>query len=62
MLIPPVLPLLAINLLSGGAHGQTSIHFHYTAGEIPILIAAYGAGCRLARAAAVRTWKIPAIG
>ena len=35
----PALPLLAINLLSG-AHGQTSIHFHYTAGEIPILIAA----------------------
>jgi len=35
----PALPLLAINLLSS-AHGQTSIHFHYTAGEIPILIAA----------------------
>jgi uncharacterized membrane protein len=35
----PALPLLAINLLSS-ANGQTSIHFHYTAGEIPILIAA----------------------
>ena len=35
----PLLPLLAVNLLSS-AHGQTSIHFHYTAGEIPILIAA----------------------
>jgi uncharacterized membrane protein len=35
----PALPLLAINLLSS-AHGQTSIHFHYTAGEIPILVAA----------------------
>jgi uncharacterized membrane protein len=35
----PALPLLAINLLSS-AHGQTSIHFHYTAGEIPILLAA----------------------
>jgi uncharacterized membrane protein len=35
----PVIPLLAVNLLSS-AHGQTSIHFHYTAGEIPILIAA----------------------
>jgi uncharacterized membrane protein len=35
----PLIPLLAINLLSS-AHGQTSIHFHYTAGEIPILLAA----------------------
>jgi len=35
----PALPLLAINLLSS-AFGQTSIHFHYTAGEIPILVAA----------------------
>jgi uncharacterized membrane protein len=35
----PALPLLTVNLLSS-AHGQTSIHFHYTAGEIPILIAA----------------------
>jgi len=35
----PALPLLAVNLLSS-AHGQTSIHFHYTAGEIPILISA----------------------
>jgi uncharacterized membrane protein len=35
----PALPLLAINLLSS-AHGQTSIHFHYTAGEIPILVVA----------------------
>jgi uncharacterized membrane protein len=35
----PALPLLAINLLSS-AFGQTSIHFHYTAGEIPILLAA----------------------
>ncbi len=35
----PALPLLAINLLSS-AYGQTSIHFHYTAGEIPILMAA----------------------
>ena len=35
----PAVPLLAINLLSS-AFGQTSIHFHYTAGEIPILLAA----------------------
>jgi uncharacterized membrane protein len=35
----PLLPVLAVNLLSS-AHGQTSIHFHYTAGEIPILMAA----------------------
>lgn len=41
----PLVPLLAVNLLSS-AYGQTSIHFHYTAGEIPILVAAtvLGAG------------------
>jgi uncharacterized membrane protein len=35
----PALPVLAINLLSS-EHGQTSIHFHYTAGEIPALVVA----------------------
>jgi uncharacterized membrane protein len=39
LVLIPALPLLAINLLSS-AFGQTSIHFHYTAGEIPILLAA----------------------
>ena len=41
----PALPVLAINLLSS-AYGQTSIHFHYTAGEIPAFVAAsvLGAG------------------
>lgn len=32
-------PLLVLNMLSG-APAQTSIHFHYTAGEIPIFVAA----------------------
>jgi len=39
LVLIPALPLLAINLLSS-AHGQTSIHFHYVAGEIPILVVA----------------------
>jgi uncharacterized membrane protein len=32
-------PLLAVNLLSGDP-AQTSIHYHYLAGEIPVLVAA----------------------
>jgi uncharacterized membrane protein len=50
----PAAPLLAINLLSS-AFGQTSIHFHYTAGEIPILIAAtvFGAAWLARRGARV---------
>jgi len=35
----PLVPLLAVNLLSS-TDAQTSIHFHYVAGEIPIIIVA----------------------
>ncbi len=49
LLLLAAIPELAINLLSA-ATTQTSIHFHYTAGLIPVLIAAtiFGAA-RLAR-------------
>ncbi len=49
VLLLAAIPELAINLLSA-ATTQTSIHFHYTAGLIPVLIAAtiFGAA-RLAR-------------
>src|SRR5436309_15629582 len=49
LLLLAALPELALNLLSA-APTQTSIHFHYTAGLIPMLVAAtvLGAG-RLAR-------------
>jgi uncharacterized membrane protein len=48
------LPELALNLLSS-APTQTSIHFHYTAGEIaPLVIAAVIGGSRLRR-----RWLIP---
>lgn len=35
----PAVPVLALNLLSG-APAQTSIHYHYVAGEIPALLVA----------------------
>lgn len=35
----PAIPVLTVNMLSS-ATGQTSIHFHYTAGEIPVLLVA----------------------
>ena len=49
LLLLAAIPELAINLLSA-ATTQTSIHFHYTAGLIPVLVAAtiFGAA-RLAR-------------
>jgi uncharacterized membrane protein len=56
----PALPLLAINLLSS-ANGQTSIHFHYVAGEIPVLVAAAVFGAAWLR----RRWRgiaVPAAG
>ena len=59
LLLIALLPELALNLLSS-VDAQRSIHFHYTAGEIPILFAAAVLGVRrlgrradLAAAAAV---------
>jgi len=49
LLLVALLPELALNLLSS-VGAQTSIHFHYTAGEIPILLAAAAIGAgRLGR-------------
>ncbi len=45
----PAVPVLALNLLSG-APSQTSIHYHYTAGEIPaLLVATIFSAARLSR-------------
>jgi hypothetical protein len=51
------LPMLALNLLSA-TPTQTSIHFHYTAAEIPPLVAA----AVLAAGRAPRSWRVPLAG
>jgi uncharacterized membrane protein len=49
LLLVAVVPELVLNLLSS-VDAQSSIHFHYTAGEIPILLAAAAIGAaRLGR-------------
>lgn len=45
LLLIALVPELALNLLSS-VGAQSSIHFHYTAGEIPILFAAAAIGAR----------------
>jgi uncharacterized membrane protein len=45
LLLVALVPELALNLLSS-VDAQSSIHFHYTAGEIPILFAAAAIGAR----------------
>jgi uncharacterized membrane protein len=45
LLLVALVPELALNLLSS-VHAQSSIHFHYTAGEIPVLFAAAAIGAR----------------
>jgi uncharacterized membrane protein len=45
LLLIALVPELALNLLSS-VDAQSSIHFHYTAGEIPILFAAAAVGAR----------------
>jgi uncharacterized membrane protein len=53
LLLVALLPELALNLLSS-VDAQSSIHFHYTAGEIPILLAAAAIGAsRLGRWAGI---------
>jgi len=53
------LPELAVNLLSS-TRTQTSVHFHYTAGAIPGLVAAAVLGAARVRRRVPRAW--PAIG
>jgi uncharacterized membrane protein len=45
LLLVALVPELVLNLLSS-VDAQSSIHYHYTAGEIPILIAAAAIGAR----------------
>ncbi len=52
LLLVAAVPELAINLLSATAT-QTSIHFHYTAGLIPVLVVASVLGARRLRSRAV---------
>jgi uncharacterized membrane protein len=59
LLAATALPELALNLLSG-TPTQTSIHFHYTAGAIPGLVAASVLGAACVRRRWPRSW--PALG